>query len=248
MAGKPEHHQQPVLHNQQHRQHQHQATQQQQQQLQQNGGGVLVYVQTADNYCPVVGDETERFAAGAINTPNISVNCEDNNVYGQQQQQLLIAGKQQQQQLTEVRCESVRSDTGESSSNYSSIGSPEDVVAQRLEQHEVIHAQQSDLSCVNAIISRGNNNSEDGVLCAQPAARQATQQPNNNVQRNVGTNMNNNINGIIAQQQQQRNTVNQQAANSVAAVPRGWKRICANGVIIYIRYDDDIYIQLEIPS
>lgn len=88
------------------------------------------------------------------------------------------------------RCDSVRSDTAEST--YSSLSSPES------------HVQSQESVQLNS--------------CPQQAVRSLLQ---TNVQHNVALNMNS-----IA--------VNHQQQTSVS-VPQGWKRICTNGVIIYIR-------------
>ncbi|XP_017756721.1 PREDICTED: ETS-like protein pointed [Eufriesea mexicana] len=108
-------------------------------------------------------------------------------------------------------CDSVRSDTGESST-YSSLSSPE---SQSQSAHDGLSA-----ATVNG-----------GGACAQQAARQPSlpringSNNNNSVQQNVVLTMNGSA--VVTQQQQQ-----QQHA---ITVPRGWKRICTNGVIIYIR-------------
>nr|XP_034174035.1 protein split ends-like isoform X3 [Osmia lignaria] len=105
-------------------------------------------------------------------------------------------------------CDSVRSDTGESST-YSSLSSPE---SQSQSAHDGLST-----ATVNG-----------GGSCAQQAARQpplprinSSNNNNNTVQQNVVLTMNGSA--VITQQQQQTITV-----------PRGWKRICTNGVIIYI--------------
>ena len=108
-------------------------------------------------------------------------------------------------------CDSVRSDTGESST-YSSLSSPE---SQSQSAHDGLSA-----ASVNG-----------GGSCAQQAARQPplsrinNANNNNVVQQNVVLTMNGSA--VVTQQQQHQ----QQAIT----VPRGWKRICTNGVIIYIR-------------
>ena len=115
-------------------------------------------------------------------------------------------------------CDSVRSDTGESST-YSSLSSPE---------------SQSQSSSAHDGLPVANS----GGSCAQQAARQpqlsrinASNNGNNNpVQQNVVLTMNGSA--VVAQQQQQQQ---QQQFQQAITVPRGWKRICTNGVIIYIR-------------
>lgn len=107
-------------------------------------------------------------------------------------------------------CDSVRSDTGESST-YSSLSSPE---SQSQSAHDGLPA-----ASVNG-----------GGSCAQQAARQPplsrinNSNNNNVVQQNVVLTMNGSA--VVTQQQQQQQAI---------TVPRGWKRICTNGVIIYIR-------------
>ncbi|XP_015440411.1 PREDICTED: ETS-like protein pointed, isoform P1 [Dufourea novaeangliae] len=112
-----------------------------------------------------------------------------------------------------VSCDSVRSDTGESST-YSSLSSPES-------QSQSAHDGLSGGATVNG-----------GGSCAQQAARQSSLSCINNSnndntgQQNVVLTMNGSA--VVTQQQQQQH---QQAIT----VPREWKRICTNGVIIYIR-------------
>ncbi|XP_066600596.1 uncharacterized protein [Prorops nasuta] len=105
-------------------------------------------------------------------------------------------------------CDSGRSEAGESSA-YSSLSSPESQSQPALEQ-----------------LSATNN------ACAQQAARSAS--------RIVSANNNN----ITANPMHQHNILLPINANALLAhqlapitVPRGWKRICTNGVIIYIRGD-----------
>lgn len=119
-------------------------------------------------------------------------------------------------------CDSIRSD--ESSTTYSSLSSPDESQShqQPVGQHD-------------GVLPANNNHPGGDSACAQQAARQ--QPP-----LRVNANNNNGSNGVqhnalvltmngstvITQQQQQQQS-------PAITVPRGWKRICSNGVIIYIR-------------
>ncbi|XP_017793794.1 PREDICTED: ETS-like protein pointed [Habropoda laboriosa] len=116
-------------------------------------------------------------------------------------------------------CDSVRSDTGESST-YSSLSSPE---SQSQSAHDGLST-----ATVNS-----------GGSCAQQAARQPpltrinNSNNNNAAQQNVVLTMNGSA--VVTQQQQQQQAI---------TVPRGWKRICTNGVIIYIRIPGKLKVDI----
>ncbi|KAK0085899.1 hypothetical protein PV326_005752 [Microctonus aethiopoides] len=119
----------------------------------------------------------------------------------------------------EVGCESVRSDNGESVYSNSSLSSPE---CQNLQQSVG----------VDQGVSGNNNNNISGVVCAQQAAHLVSQI---NVQHsnNVALTMNGSV--VTQHQQKQQHQHQQQQQQQTIAAPCGWKRICTNGVIIYIR-------------
>lgn len=102
------------------------------------------------------------------------------------------------------RCDSVRSDTAEST--CSSLSSQE---------------SQSQLQDPNNVVTNS--------VYAQQAVRSASQlHPHLSV-------VSNNMNASAAPQRQQRQPQQQQQQQSTVSIPPGWKRICTNGVIIYIR-------------
>lgn len=101
------------------------------------------------------------------------------------------------------RCDSVRSDTAEST--CSSLSSPE---------------SQSHLQEPTAVAT--NN------IYAQQAVRSSSQV---HVHHSV---VSNNVNASAASQRQQRQRQQTQQQPAIS-IPPGWKRICTNGVIIYIR-------------
>jgi len=121
-------------------------------------------------------------------------------------------------------CDSVRSD--ESSTTYSSLSSPDESRNNQPGQHD-------------GGMSTSNNYPGGGSACAQQAARQQPSSRvnggnNNGVQHNAMV-LTMNGSAVITQQQHQ-----QQQQPSAITVPRGWKRICTNGVIIYIRWVPDV--------
>ncbi|XP_032684219.1 uncharacterized protein LOC116850265 isoform X4 [Odontomachus brunneus] len=131
-------------------------------------------------------------------------------------------------------CDSVRPDTGGESSTattYSSLSSPES------QSHLHHQPGQDGLTA--------NSHHPGGVACAQQAVRQQSSRVNgnnnnggNSAQHNVVLTMNGGS-AVVAQQQQQQqqqqpSQQQQQQQQSPVNVPRGWKRICTNGVIIYI--------------
>lgn len=115
-------------------------------------------------------------------------------------------------------CDSVKSD--ESSTTYSSLSSPDESQShQQPGQHD-------------GGMPASNNHPGGGSACAQQAARQQPMSRvngsnNNGVQHNAVV-LTMNGSAVVTQQQQQQQP-------SAITVPRGWKRICTNGVIIYIR-------------
>ncbi|EFN71103.1 hypothetical protein EAG_06258 [Camponotus floridanus] len=119
-------------------------------------------------------------------------------------------------------CDSIRSD--ESSTTYSSLSSPDESQShqQPMGQHD-------------GVLPASNNHPGGGSACAQQAARQQpplrVNATNNNGSNGVQHNalvLTMNGSAVITQQQQQQQS-------PAITVPRGWKRICTNGVIIYIR-------------
>ncbi|KAK0179053.1 hypothetical protein PV327_007879 [Microctonus hyperodae] len=120
----------------------------------------------------------------------------------------------------EVGCESVRSDNGESVYSNSSLSSPE------------CHNLQQSVGVDQGVSGNNNNNNNiSGVVCAQQAAHLVSQI---NVQHsnNVALTMNG---SVVTQHQQKQHQHQQQQQQQTIAAPCGWKRICTNGVIIYIR-------------
>ncbi|KAH0567270.1 hypothetical protein KQX54_008010 [Cotesia glomerata] len=128
-------------------------------------------------------------------------------------------------------CESVRSDTAESVYS-SSLSSPD---CQSLQSNDSVNNNSN--SCSSS--SNSNSNSSSSVVCVQQAAQFVSNQVvinnNNNAQHSSNVALTMNCSVVVQHQQKQQQQQQQQQQQASIAVPRGWKRICTNGVIIYIR-------------